>query len=248
MSDETHEERRKLAKLLVEAEDNYAHHYRLVRDSEQFLAGAERNLAGKKEHFEKAKWCLEQAKAAMLAALTPAPYGATRLEVAAFKARYFGFQPYEGAALQDAPDQSETTESEPVEFISDLTGNPAIEPESGLHGDPVLRAFEDDQIIAPAWIDEQTCEPISPHVKPEGYAPVVAADNDARHDDMWVASGEAVTTVNEDGSLTITNMGDSDVYVQLASAAQAEPEQPTEANRNRFDPFAVFYKREKEDA
>ena len=72
--------------------------------------------------------------------------------------------------------EPEIPESEPAEFISDLTGNPAIEPETGLHGDPVLRAFEDDQIVAPAWIDEQTCEPINPHVEAEGYAPVVAAD------------------------------------------------------------------------
>jgi len=64
--------------------------------------------------------------------------------------------PVPGAG-EESRDQPETTESEP---------------------DPVLRAFEDDQIIAPApaWIDEQTCEPINPHVEAEGYAPVVAED------------------------------------------------------------------------
>jgi hypothetical protein len=53
---------------------------------------------------------------------------------------------------------------EPAEHISILTGDPAIEPESGLHGEGYAPVVDPEP--APL-IDAQTCEPINPHPEPE---------------------------------------------------------------------------------
>ena len=39
---------------------------------------------------------------------------------------------------------------EPAEHISTLTGDPAIEPESGLHGDPVVTEIKEPEPVKPA--------------------------------------------------------------------------------------------------
>lgn len=36
----------------------------------------------------------------------------------------------------------EKLDAEPAEFISDLTGDPAVEPESGLHGEPAVEEYD----------------------------------------------------------------------------------------------------------
>lgn len=97
--------------------------------------------------------------------------------------------------------------NEPAEFISDLTGDPAIEPESGLHEEaPALNEQMQDEreepvaLAQPEWneppqpismIDEQTCEPVDPTLRAfeddhivepqptEGYAPVTNPEADA---------------------------------------------------------------------
>lgn len=92
---------------------------------------------------------------------------------------------------------ADQSEEEPAEFISDLTGDPAIEPESGPHGEP-----EPTELDAPASIvddpelqaavaraeqalaiDAQTCEPIYPHPQP-AYVGLQDADLDADYDAM----------------------------------------------------------------
>jgi hypothetical protein len=97
---------------------------------------------------------------------------------------------------------SDVEEAERIDGSSALVSSPGEGEEKPgpileTESDPVLRAFEDDQIIAPApLIDAQTCEAVDPRVSwdakpgphpedasvfaddpaPEGYAPVVAVD------------------------------------------------------------------------
>lgn len=56
---------------------------------------------------------------------------------------------------------------EPAEHISILTGDPAIEPESGLHGEGYAPVTNPEPSTL---IDAQTCEPVNPHVEPETLA------------------------------------------------------------------------------
>ena len=56
---------------------------------------------------------------------------------------------------------------EPAEHISILTGDPAIEPESGLHGEGYAPVVDPEPS---PLIDAQTCEPVNPHVEPETLA------------------------------------------------------------------------------
>lgn len=86
----------------------------------------------------------------------------------------------EDAALEPAPiPEPETQEpappsvDEPAEFISDLTGDPAVEPESGLHGEPVPQ---------PEWN--------------EGYAPVTNPDAEAQAKALDYYSPERVAERN----------------------------------------------------
>ena len=88
--------------------------------------------------------------------------------------------------IAEAPAQPEP-DDEPAEHISILTGDPAVEPESGLHGEPVPQ---------PEWNE------------PEGYAPVTNPDAEAQAKALDYYSPERV------------------------------------AERNRFNPFAVFKREE----
>jgi len=95
--------------------------------------------------------------------------------------RLDGYQ--QAMATQASSQPAPPIVDEPVEFISDLTGDPAIEPESGLHGEPVPQ---------PEWNE------------PEGYAPVTNPDAQAHAKALDYYSPEKI------------------------------------AERNRFNPFAVF--------
>jgi hypothetical protein len=126
-----------------------------------------------------------------IAALEPAP------------AEQAPAQPPSAELRSDLPASEEESrdqfEDEPDVFISILTGDPAISPESGLHGEP-----ESTELDAPASIvddpelqaavaraeqalaiDAQTCEPINPHPQP-AYVGLQDADLDADYDAMRV--------------------------------------------------------------
>lgn len=105
----------------------------------------------------------------------------------------------EGRSVTPATEEEsgDQIEDEPSEFISDLTGDPAISPESGLRGQPepteldapvsivdnpelqaaVARA---EQALA---IDAQTCEPIYPHPQP-AYVGLQDPELDAEYEAM----------------------------------------------------------------
>ena len=96
------------------------------------------------------------------------------------------------------PSADDVDVDEPVEFISDLTGDPAVEPESGLHETPddeaqraaAIELTADVEPVAASWIDQQTCEPVDATLRAfqddhivepeptEGYAPVTNPEAD----------------------------------------------------------------------
>ena len=110
-----------------------------------------------------------------------------------------GFGPAEDADEEDASsDDEDDWDDEPEVHISILTSDPAIEPESGLHGEPepteldaepasvldnpeLLAAVE--RAEATLAIDAQTCEPIYAHPQP-AYVGLQDADLDADYDAM----------------------------------------------------------------
>ena len=102
------------------------------------------------------------------------------------------------AEPSDEEDASSDDEDDaPTEIISDLTGDPAIEPESGLHGEPEpteldapASIVDDPELLAAVAraeatlaIDAQTCEPIYPHPQP-AYVGLQDPELDAEFDAM----------------------------------------------------------------
>jgi hypothetical protein len=135
---------------------------------------------------------------------------------------------------------SDVEEAERIQGPSALVSSPGEGEESRDQfetTDPVLRAFEDDQIIAPPpWIDEQTCEPVNPHVEPEAPAMdeslLGPRDEDASvFSDEPPAEGYAPVTNPEADAVA----GAHDYY---SPEAQAERERE-ESFLNRFNPFRV---------
>jgi hypothetical protein len=90
---------------------------------------------------------------------------------------------------QPIPDEPELFDDEPREYISELTGDPCIEPESGLHGEPVEEApapqlqsgydLYAEHLAAVAAMDEAPA--LNAQMQDEreqGYAPVTNPDAD----------------------------------------------------------------------
>lgn len=110
-----------------------------------------------------------------------------------------GFGPAEDADEEDASsDDEDDWDDEPEVQISILTGDPAISPESGLHGEPEPIEIDAEpasvlnnpdfvaavsRAEAKLAIDAQTCEPIYPHPQP-AYVGLQDADLDADYDAM----------------------------------------------------------------
>ena len=102
--------------------------------------------------------------------------------------------------FEDEPEPSlfDEGDDEPSEFISDLTGDPAISPESGLHGEPEpteldaepVSVLDNPELLAAVEraeatlaIDAQTCEPINPHPQP-AYVGLQDPELDAEYEAM----------------------------------------------------------------
>ena len=110
MSDKKHDERKKLAGQLLEAEANFAHHWERLQEADLEVIGAQDRQREQAERFSKANWCLQQAKAAMFVALNaefgpaePDPEADEETEAPRSAAGGQGED-----SLQEAPDQPET--------------------------------------------------------------------------------------------------------------------------------------------
>jgi hypothetical protein len=197
------------------------------QDSIEIIAGIDIDIEAtkltlKSEQERRALWTkriidLDRA----IAALTPAPEApAHTQESAAAEAEGADYQPTDDdvvwalesvgidPATGEVPDQSETTEIEP---------------------DPVLRAFEDDHIVAPSMpIDAQTCEPVDPRVSWD-------AEPGPHPDDASVFAGEH----EPNGRAPVTDpeadaiAGAHDYYSPEAQASREREE----GFLNRFNPF-----------
>jgi hypothetical protein len=95
------------------------------------------------------------------------------------------------AALEPAPaDEPELFDDEPREYISELTGDPCVEPESGLHGEPIEEApapqlqsgydLYAEHLAAVAAMDEAPAlNEAMQDEREQGYAPVTNPEADA---------------------------------------------------------------------
>jgi hypothetical protein len=133
-----------------------------------------------------------------------------------------------------APDPDEQDDAS--EFISDLTGDPAIEPEAGLHGEPTDLQGDTVPELQQAFDEifgaQEERPAINEQMQDERELPITDA----------IQEVEAATRrqLNSEGYAPVTNP-EADAIARAHDYYSPEKV----AERNRFDPFAMF---KREDA